>query len=863
MKKIMILMCTFLLAVIVNAQTILNETLPNGMEVVVKENSSNTSVAMYCFVKTGSIHEGDYLGKGLSHYLEHIVSGGATSKHTEEEYAEMVKEIGAMVNAYTIYGVTAYHIQSDNAHIDKALQILAENISDCALDSNEIIREKDVILKEFVYRVSPPMTQVRNRDTYNAFQTSNVRHEVIGNIELFKSVTRDELVDYYNKRYAPNNMIFVAAGNFDAQEMLQKIKDAFSDFERRVVQPVYLPEERVRTGTYKYVEEFDIQTYQGRITTVLDNADYSDFIALDMATDILFSKRTSPVQYRLNEELQLVNWIYGYFNDGGKLPEPMLKIAFETMNPENLDIIVEEIDAEIERVLARGIKQGEIDEIIKQYKAQKLMSTPSADEECEEIGWNMIQYGAPEVFETFIEQYQALTPADIEAAIKKYYLPKNRVIFYGVPLGEKSKIQESGEEIVKTDITKIELPQNTTLLHKQNTQAPIIDGALFIPVSAKYETIDNVGLIDFMATLMLKGGSPKYKAIDLSSWLEGHAATLYPLSGNEGTTIYFKCIKDDLPTMIDMITDLMNNPVFDENELVLMKKYQEASFQRSISDPETAHTDFRNSVLYPNQKSGISEAQKNDIIQNITRDDLITLHKNYFNADRAIITLIGDITLDEAKEKAILLRNKIPNKSIKGELTSLVVPDTVAEYINEYQFEPCNVNINYKAPDRNSPDFYTMKVIELLLGYSGKRLHKATRQDDNLAYFAYAQYVGDSDYGFFRLISQTSAPNKDRLLTVLKSEIERLKNGDVTQEDIDAAVSSYESQIKSYFTDDKLASTITHYESTGQGYNFMLDSVNDMMKITPEMIKEAANKYFAKGITIISLPSEDVELKLE
>ena len=82
MKKIIIILLGLALTLV--AQEMLTKTLPNGMQVVVKKNTSNTSVGFFCFVKTGSIHEDEYLGKGLSHYLEHIVSGGSTKNHSEQ-----------------------------------------------------------------------------------------------------------------------------------------------------------------------------------------------------------------------------------------------------------------------------------------------------------------------------------------------------------------------------------------------------------------------------------------------------------------------------------------------------------------------------------------------------------------------------------------------------------------------------------------------------------------------------------------------------------------------------------------------------------------------------------------------------------
>jgi len=97
------------------AQDMLYKTLDNGMQVAIKKNTANNSAAVYGFVKTGSITEEEYLGCGISHYLEHVVSSGTTLHHTEAEYSGLYEKYGLMSNAYTSNEMTAYHLTGENA----------------------------------------------------------------------------------------------------------------------------------------------------------------------------------------------------------------------------------------------------------------------------------------------------------------------------------------------------------------------------------------------------------------------------------------------------------------------------------------------------------------------------------------------------------------------------------------------------------------------------------------------------------------------------------------------------------------------------------------------------------------------------
>jgi zinc protease len=862
MKKIIAMLLAF--AFVLAAQEMLTKTLPNGMQVVVKKNTSNTSVGFFCFVKTGSIHEAEYLGKGLSHYLEHIVSGGSTNNHTEAWHQEKRKEIGAITNAYTTYGATVYYMQADKQYSDTLLYLISDNVMNCSFDPKEVEREKDVIVKEFVYRVSSPMARLYNGMWASTFLKSNVKNEVIGEIEIFKQNTREEMMNYYNKRYMPNNMVFVVVGDIEPAEIMVKVENTFKDYKRGVLNPVYLPEETIRPGNIKYIEEYPVKQPLAFITKLVPRADQEDFAALDMAAGILFEKRNSPVQYKLVEEEKAVNWIYGSFNEGGSFPEPMIQIGFETKDSQNLDYVLNRIDAIIADAAKKGVTQMQINEVISRIKARKILRTPDADREAQTIGWNMISYGVPDIFDIQIEQFEKLTPEMVNEAIREYFVPDNRVIFYGVPEGEKAKIVNAEKNIVKTDAEKIADDKTLTVLYKQNTTDPVIQGAIFLPVSSDYETLENTGSFQFVTDMLLSGGSKKYSSMDLSSWIEDHAVRMSAEIGPAGLTFSFKCLKDDYKELMKRFYSIMNEPVFDSKELQLAKERADADYKRNLSDPDQAYTEFRSSILYKGQKSGLSAKEKNDIIQKLSQNDLKNIYKKYFKAESLIVTLFGDLKRDEAIAYAKEIKSNILSGKISGTKTPLIVPKINETFVNECEFEQVNVEINFLAPLQDDPDYFAMTALNQVMsnGFSG-RLLKATRVDNDLVYSAYSYYSVTKDYGFYRIEAQTSLAKKDRLVEVLKKEVQKLIDGDITQEEINLSVESYAKTLDSYFTDSNMAGIMTSYESRGLGYNFLKESLKELKKVTPEMIKSVSNKYLKDAAIFISQPNKDVKRVVE
>lgn len=862
MKRIIIMLLSVVL--VIAAQDILTKTLPNGMEVVVKKNTSNTSVGFFCFVKSGSIHEAEYSGKGLSHYLEHIVSGGSTKNHSEQWHQDKRKEIGVITNAYTTFGATVYYMQADKQFADSSLYLLSDNLMNCAFDPAEVTREKDVIVKEFVYRVSSPMAKLYNGMWASTFLKSNVKNEVIGEIEIFKQNTREEMINYYNKRYMPNNMVFVVVGDIDPAQMMAKVENTFKDYKRGVLNPVYLPEEMIRPGNIKYIEEFPVQQPRVFITKLVPKAEQDDFAAITMASQILFDKRNSPVQFKLVEEEKAVNWIYGYFNEGGSFPESMIQIGFETKDTQNLDNVLKRIDEIIAEVAKKGITQQQINEVIAREKAQKILRTPDADREAQNIGWNMIVYGVPDIFDIQMQQFEKLTPEMVNEAISEYFVPDNRVIYYGVPEGEKAKIENAEKSIVKTEAEKIVIDKNLTLLYKQNTTDPIIQGEIFIPVSSDYETLENTGTFQFVTEMLLSGGTKKYSSMELSTWFEDHAVRIESETMATGLTFSFKCIKEDYKELMKRLYSIMNEPVFDAKELQLAKERADANYKRNLSDPDQAYSEFRSSILYKGQKAGLSAKDKNDILQKLTQEDMKNIYKKYFKADNAIIALFGDLKKEEAAAYANEIKSKIPSGKISGTRTPIVVPKLNETFVNECEFEQVNVEINFQAPLQSDPDFYSMTALNQVMsnGFSG-RLVKATRVQSDLVYSAYSYYSGTKDYGFYRIEAQTSLAKKDQLVEVLKKEVQKLIDGDITQEEINLSVESYSKMLESYITDSNMAGLMISYESRGLGYNFLKESLKELKKVTPEMIKTVSNKYLKDAAIFISQPNKDVKRVVE
>ncbi|MEZ6044089.1 MAG: insulinase family protein [Planctomycetaceae bacterium] len=163
--------------------------LSNGMTVIVQENHATPLATVRCYVmNTGSSYEGEWLGAGISHLVEHLVSGGTTNKRTEDEVQELVDSLGGKTNAYTSNNITAYYIDSPSDRVALALELIADSMQHCIIPEEEYPRELGVVQRELEMGLSQ-----RERVSYQAmkelvFTKHPIRHPTVGYLQVLQKV---------------------------------------------------------------------------------------------------------------------------------------------------------------------------------------------------------------------------------------------------------------------------------------------------------------------------------------------------------------------------------------------------------------------------------------------------------------------------------------------------------------------------------------------------------------------------------------------------------------------------------------------------------------------------------------------------
>ena len=192
--------------------------LDNGVTVLYEKVPGVKVVSVQCWIKTGSVNENDKLS-GISHFLEHMLFNG-TKKFKPGEIDEYLDAKGGYNNAFTSLDVTNYYVSIPVDEAEAAYEVVSDMVFNALLLQSEIDREKPVVLQEINRKYDDPSYKMWQDLQATLFEGTPYARQVIGSSETVSAFTRQEIVDYYNRFYHPQNMTLVIVGDIEEKQAL-------------------------------------------------------------------------------------------------------------------------------------------------------------------------------------------------------------------------------------------------------------------------------------------------------------------------------------------------------------------------------------------------------------------------------------------------------------------------------------------------------------------------------------------------------------------------------------------------------------------------------------------------------------------
>ena len=357
----------------VTLENLLNEAvdrrvLVNGLVAIVKSDHSSAVASVQVWVRSGSIHEGRWSGAGLPHFLEHMLFKG-TDRRAGREISALVQENGGYINAYTTFDRTVYYIDIPSEGVGVALDVLGDAVFHSTLPEVEVTKEKDVILREIDMYQDDPDHLLSQALFETAFREHPYRQPIIGHRDVFKQVSREDLVAYYRERYVPNNVVVVVVGDVDPEKAFVEIERHFGGPSRSRLESVFLPAEPPQLAPRRRELTGEVEVTRVGLAFPVPGLSHPDTPALDLLAMILGHGDSSLLWQTVRERKQLVHSIGSSNWNPGSSGLFYISMICE---PDKREAAIASVQDVIERVAVRGVTKSLLTKAIRQAEVGEI-----------------------------------------------------------------------------------------------------------------------------------------------------------------------------------------------------------------------------------------------------------------------------------------------------------------------------------------------------------------------------------------------------------------------------------------------------------------------------------------------------------
>jgi len=383
--------------------------LKNGLAVLINQRPTK-SVAIEVTVKVGSNDESLKV-KGISHFVEHMLFEG-TKNRTAQQIANEIESIGGDINALTSGERTSYYIVVLHKHIDLALDVLSDIITNPLFDEKMVEKERKVILDEVNLTLDDPKIHQWILFQEKLYKKHPCRYPVYGTRKSILNLKRKDLVDFYSKYYIPNNMIVSIVGNVD-KSVIKKVETAFSlpkkEFSKRkeIIEPK-------QTKPVKFIERRKIsQSYMvyGYKAVPRKNPDSFTF---DVIKSILGRGQSSKLFNEIRTKRGLAYSVGFHYEAGTDYGWVAVYVGTDKKNIKKIkDIISKEIES-LKNISDKDLKDG-----INAIEGDYLLSNEDNHILADVMTiWEIV--GRPELVKEYVKNIKKVKKEDIKRVVNKY-----------------------------------------------------------------------------------------------------------------------------------------------------------------------------------------------------------------------------------------------------------------------------------------------------------------------------------------------------------------------------------------------------------------------------------------------------------
>ncbi|MBN2096065.1 insulinase family protein [Candidatus Peregrinibacteria bacterium] len=402
-------------------------TLKNGLRIITTPIEGTKSVTVLCLVGAGSRYENKKIS-GISHFLEHLFFKGAERYQNAAEVASAIDSVGGDFNAFTGKEYAGYYVKLASHKKEVAFDVIGDMMLNATFLPHEIDKERGVILEEYNMYQDTPMYQVGWDFEKLLFGDQPMGWDQIGEKAIIKSLTRDQIVDYKEALYTPDNTIVSVAGDITEKEAKSLVEKyfPFEEIERGLEPAPYRP---VKGGDKAILQEK--KTEQAHIIVGVEGmpARHKDNYTEKILSIILGGNMSSRMFLNVREAKGLAYYIRTTtddYTDTGTLS------TAAGVDLTRIDLAIEAILVEYRKVMEKKVGDEELKKAKDFMKGKIILRLEDSEEYAHLMGKQALLFPKIDTLEDILHKIDAVTADDILRLSRKILEEKNlRVALIG------------------------------------------------------------------------------------------------------------------------------------------------------------------------------------------------------------------------------------------------------------------------------------------------------------------------------------------------------------------------------------------------------------------------------------------------
>lgn len=831
----------------------------NGATAIVDEVHSAPVAAVRLYVKTGSIYEQEFLGGGITHYLEHLVGRGS-KKRTTEEIEHLQEELGNQTNAYTSNDHTCYHITSSARFVDLMVDLLVDYVFSPTFGEEDVENQREIILREMAMGDDEPEEQVYDLLNQTMFLVHPERYRVIGYPEPFKQITRENLFTYHSRMYTTDNVVLVVAGDIETDAVMATVEATLGSLPRMARVRPSLPQEPRQT-TARRAEQVVPTLAQAYLSIGYRTVPLShpDLYPLDVLAYVLANGPSSRLISDLRDERGLVHsascYSYTPAHDAGRF------VVEAVMEDARVAEAEEAILKHLQAVCEAPVTEAELTRAKRQKQAELVYARSSIEGWASTLGSDYMSTGDVAFSRHYVEGIGQVTAAEVQRVAQQYLRVENSTVAIRRPGAGASGDRPATARAPRPVTERSQLPNGITLLLRADSSVPMVNVQASFMGGLRYETAAKAGIGNTMAQL-LKWGTPTRSRREIATALDDMGASLRAASGRNSLNVSAACLSEDLSKVLPIMADCIRNPAFRPEDVERIKQLTLASIQAQQDDVEHIAAQLMLANLFPGHPYGLDASGTPESVSAIDPAALREHHALVCNPARMVLAICGDVDPGAARALVEQLFGDWRPETVAAPPVMAQEFGAEKRLVQERPQEQAILYIGFPGLAVAAEDRFAFDVMDAVFSgiyYPGGRLH-GTLRGAGQVYFTHLYPMTGLEPGAAIIVAGTEPAQAAEVEATIRRLVTEIQTGGITEEELNRGrkmcISALEVQLGS--PGDKIAREASD-ELYGLGFGASAEYASHIETVTAAQVQQAALKYMdlSRAVTVLTRPPAD------